>query len=48
MTPPSLARIDAHLRAWAGVAFALLALDLGVPADILRARAVALGLGKGR
>ncbi len=40
----TLASIDAHLRAWSGVSFALLARDLGMAADLLRARARQLGL----
>lgn len=41
---PCLADVDAALRAWAGVAFAILALDLGLNECLLRARAVTLGL----
>ena len=37
-------RIDAHLRAWFGVDFALLGEDLCVDEVVLRARAVQLGL----
>lgn len=39
-----LADIDAALRTWPGVAFAILALELGLHECLLRARAVTLGL----
>lgn len=41
---PRLAQVDAHLRTWRGVAFAILAVDLGLDECLLRARAAMLGL----
>lgn len=43
-TRTKLQRIDTLLRRWAGVSFDVLASEAGMPADLLRARAKALGL----